>query len=200
MEVAGKDIIDLEIVEIGKPHRHIPFVALIAEIAPGKEGIEQLSVIEHDLFLVRGQAWGQRMKLMKDLFALRRFERDPPDRYILILKRPVRIGEDNGILTEIHPATVGIPVVIPGDEADPISGVGEERPDMGLETFSIDASVKEVAADHKDFYAFFPSYGDELLKGLPSLIAICPEMDIRCMEYLHAISTFLILYHPIHHR
>jgi hypothetical protein len=189
MEVAGKDVIDLEIVEIGKPHRHIPFVSLIAEIAPGKEGVEQLSVTEHNLFLVRGQARDKGMELMKDLFALRRLERDPPDRYILIFTWPVRIGENIGIFTEIHPAGIAIPVVIPWDKADPKAGVGEERADMGPEAFSIGASVKEVAADHKDFYVFFPSYGDEPLKGLPSLVAICPEMDIRCMEYLHATST-----------
>jgi hypothetical protein len=189
MKVTGKDIIDLEIVEIGKSHRHIPLVTLIAEIAPGKEGIEQLAMIEHDLFLVWGQQMGQRMELIKDLFPLCRLKRDSPYQDVLILTRPVRVGEDNGILAEIDAAGISISVVIAGDKADPKAGVREEGAYVGPEGLGVAAPVEEVAADEEEFYLFLLTQGDEFLQGLPTLIAIFFEMDICGMDDLHRVST-----------
>lgn len=78
MEVAGKDIVHLKVIEIGELYWHVPLIALIAEIAPRIEGVEQLAVKEHDMFLVGGQTLAKGMELIEDLFSLRRLKGDPP--------------------------------------------------------------------------------------------------------------------------
>jgi hypothetical protein len=146
-------------------------------------------VIEHDLFFAGGQTMGKCMELIKDLFPLCRLKGDPPYHDVLILIRAVRVGEDNGVLAEIDAAGISILVVVAGDKADAKARVGEERAYVGPDGLGIAASVKEVAADEKEFYPLFFADSDEFLQGLPSLIAIFFEMDICGMDDLHLSTT-----------
>ena len=128
------------------------------------------------------------MRLMQDIAALGVTEGEAPDAHVLILNRALQIGEDVEVFPKIHPPPVGVLVVIAGDKTYFEAGVGEKPSYVGPEVFSVDAFVKEVAADYEQLDPFFFPDGDELVQGLPPLIVILLQMDICGMEYLHRPS------------